>query len=273
MNLRSLKILILLSTASLIFFGFEGGCITTSQGSHLQNQINTLTSRLQATEKEYENLRASIDSTASTRGGLTGDVLQVQSDLEKLHGAIEDTRFQTEKLLADNQELSASLESTLANLEMRLQVIESKLGLEPPIAADPKPNGPDAQDGKAHSEKDLYEQAQATFKAGQYQSARQLFRAFLKDYSKSKYAGNAQFWIGESYFKQADYDNAILEYDKVISQYPSSNKVAAAYLKMGFSFFELNELQDAKAFFLRVVNDFPDTEQAEIAKRKLKAIP
>ncbi len=272
--MKKMAILLSLLLCGLVLGGAKG-CVTTSQGNELSSELEQLTGRMDALEKDHQSMKSGINSTAGARGDLFADVDLIKSELQKLQGAIEQARYDAAHAKELTVEMQATIDANLSYMEARLRVAESKLGIESSggdVAVIPaEVNGGGGKEVPAN-DKDAYEQAYRVYQTGQFQSAREKSREFLKAYSRSKYAGNAQFWIGETYYRQRDYENAILEYDKVITQFPSSNKIAAAYLKMGFSFLELGESEEAKAFFERVVTDFPSTEQAAIAKRKLETL-
>jgi tol-pal system protein YbgF len=272
---RKLALVLVLAFVAAALSGAEGGgCVTTSQGNKLQAEVDDLRARLVALERAQADLKTAFDATTASRGELFSNVQAVQGDLQELRGTVEETAFQVDRLKKTVGETRPELDQLLSDLQTRLAAIEAKLGMEPgqqaipPIPGDsgkPAPTAP----GKGQTDKELYDTAYGAFQGRQFESSRQLFRSLLKSFPKSKLAGNAQYWIAETYYNQRDYENAILEYDKVVSQYPSSGKVAAAYLKMGFAFFEINEKKDARAFFERVVQDFPNSPEAALAKKKL----
>lgn len=118
----------------------------------------------------------------------------------------------------------------------------------------------------------LYATALRDFTSGQYQLARKEFADYLKHYGRTPLAGNAQFYIGETYYRQADYRRAIAEYDRVLDNHPNSFKTAAAYLKKGYALLELEE-RDAGLRALRtVMQKFARSEEARMARARLKRL-
>ena len=84
------------------------------------------------------------------------------------------------------------------------------------------------------------------FKEGQYVKAREEFVKFLKQYPKTAYSDNAQFWIGETWYVEEKYERAIVEYEKVVKDYPSGDKVPYALLKQGMAFQKLGDKASAR---------------------------
>jgi len=262
---RILQVALLLA----VFVASSGqrGCVTTGQGQALQTDLDSVKIRIDELETKHTALADSIGTSNSAAANVVADFDEVRAEMQQLRGKIEDMEFGLTRRGGKDQEALQSLEAVLRQMDARIGKIEEKLGIESPAA--PLTGGEEP----AATDKDLYEQAYGVYKAGRVEEAKSKFRAFLKEHPGSRYAANAQFWLGECYYDQEDYENAILEFDKVIIGYPSSQKVAPAYLKMGYCFLKMGETADAKLFFNKVVSDFPDTEQAEIARRKLKQLP
>jgi tol-pal system protein YbgF len=118
-------------------------------------------------------------------------------------------------------------------------------------------------------EKSVFELAYETFKKGKYDKARIRFKNFLKQYPKTEYSDDAEFWIGECYYLEKKYKEAILEYEKVVKNYPKGDKVPSALLMQGLSFLMLNDKPSAKLILQRVIQDYPNTNEARIAREKL----
>ncbi len=95
---------------------------------------------------------------------------------------------------------------------------------------------------------------------------------FMEAFPKHSLAGNAQFWIGETYYNEHDYASAILAYEEVLKKYKNNRKVPAAMLKQGFAFSHMGENEAARAILRDVVAKYPGTDIAEAAKKKLDAI-
>jgi TolA-binding protein len=214
----------------LLAAGLAGGCVTADQGEKFQGSIDDLVNRVTTLEKANRDLKAQFDVTNTARGDLVANVQALQGELRELRGAVEDAMFQVDKVKKATGEAQPELQTTLTDLQARLAAVEAKLGIQPgqqalpPIPGDGGKTPPPV---KGQTDKQLYEQAVAAYKAKQVEPARQGFRSLLKAFPKSKLAGAAQFWIAETYYGARDFENAILEYDKVVSQYPNSTRSPA----------------------------------------------
>ena len=100
----------------------------------------------------------------------------------------------------------------------------------------------------------------------------QSFQDYLKYYSDSDRASNAQFYIGDCYYLQGNYAQAIEEYNKCIERYPSGNKLAAAQLKKGYALLALDQKAAGVRELRSLIQRFPATHESELARQKLKTL-
>ncbi|MGH7259735.1 MAG: tol-pal system protein YbgF [Nitrospiraceae bacterium] len=121
----------------------------------------------------------------------------------------------------------------------------------------------------ADSEQKEYEQSLQAFKDGNYDGARKRFADFLQRHPDSKFAANAQYWLGECYYGVKDYAQAIEAFDRVSRSYPDSPKAPAALLKKGFAYSALNDRGRASSTLKHVVEAYPRSPEATKAKEKL----
>lgn len=124
----------------------------------------------------------------------------------------------------------------------------------------------------AESPEKRYEDALRAFNEKRYADAKQLFGAFLGDNPDHKLAGNAQFWLGETYYAEKDFENSIIAYQEVIEKYKGTAKAPAAMLKQAYAFIELKDGKAAKAVLGALIEKFPGTEQADAAKKRLATL-
>lgn len=121
-------------------------------------------------------------------------------------------------------------------------------------------------------EKAAYEKAFQALKELRYADAAQEFQAFVDRYPDSQYAGNAQYWLGESYYVTRNYDIALTAFRKLLDRYPASGKVPDALLKIGYTHYELKQWNEARTALEQVQADFPDTTLARLAENRLRSM-
>jgi tol-pal system protein YbgF len=118
----------------------------------------------------------------------------------------------------------------------------------------------------------LYERAKKEYNARNYEVAAVLFKQLLRDYPQNSLAGNAQYWLGETFYAQRQYEAAIVAFDEVIQKYGENGKVPASMLKQGYAFAALDDDRNARFFLEQVQRKFPDSEEAKHAGDKLKTL-
>jgi len=140
------------------------------------------------------------------------------------------------------------------------------LGAAPPDAAPRQ----DAGDGAG--EQATYDAAFSALKDGRYAESAQRFQRFLDQYPNSGLAGNAYYWLGESYYVTQNYKIALQSFQTLLQRYPDSQKAPDAMLKVGYSQYELKQWDQAEATLNQVVQTYPDTTVARLAQGRLRAL-
>jgi len=124
----------------------------------------------------------------------------------------------------------------------------------------------------AAGEQSTYDAAFAALKDGRYAESARRFQAFLDQYPSSGLAGNAYYWLGESYYVTQNYKIALKSFQTLLQRYPDSQKAPDALLKVGYSQYELKEWDQAEATLNQVVQMYPDTTVAHLAQGRLRAL-
>jgi tol-pal system protein YbgF len=102
-----------------------------------------------------------------------------------------------------------------------------------------------------------YNYAFGLLRRADYPGAEQALKAFVKKYPNDSLAGNAQYWLGETYYVRKDYESAATAFALDYQKYPKGPKAADALLKLGMSLGSLGKKQDACSAFARLDRDFP----------------
>ncbi len=255
------------------------GCGVTKE--ELQRFEVNLGSKVSSLEQRIEENSESIRVGGKIQADVGADLVDLRDNLQKLRGTTEQLEVKVSVLESKEQEpqirlrdLSSSLNdvsSTLSDLSDRLAYLENSLGVKESAEGGEyhKEQVGSPEKGESASKEEAYASAYGMFKDGQYGTARDEFRAFLKAFPNSEYSDNAQFWIGECNYFQGKYEEAIIEYEAVIQNYPKGNKVPNALLKQALSFLKLGDTSSAKLLLQGVIKDYPNTTPAGIARKRL----
>src|SRR5262249_27511907 len=90
-----------------------------------------------------------------------------------------------------------------------------------------------------------YQYAFDLLRQTKYDEAEKALHTFVDEYPENPLAGNASYWLGETYFVRQDYNNAALTFAQGFQKYPKSGKAPDTLLKLGISLAALGETADA----------------------------
>jgi tol-pal system protein YbgF len=223
-----------------------GACVTTAQeGQQMQKDIAALRADL---KKEIETanadrqklsseqqqrakaLQEALDqlSRAARKSGadLAVDLEKAQNDVAALRGQIEVLQHRLDAVEKTSQDQQKALDTTGQFVAQRQKELEN----------------PTDRGG-------LYNLARQKLDQGQSGKARELFQDFLRRYPKDELAGNAQYWVGESFYAEKKWNDAIVEFQRVLKDHKGSEKVPDALVKIGMSFQAQGDCQNALLFF------------------------
>ncbi len=207
-----------------------------------------------------------------------GTLEKAVQDVQANTGARMDTLSTQVQALADNLEevkvRMGRLQQQMVEAQGVIQSLDARLagGASLPGEAAASSSAPIAPSSPPPSPDVLYSNALRDLNSGKYDLARQEFLDYLKYYSDTDLASNAQFYLGEILYVEKKYREAIGEYDKVLNNYPKSFKFAAARLKKALALLELGQRSSGVRELLEVVRRHPGTEEERRARAKLREL-
>jgi tol-pal system protein YbgF len=108
----------------------------------------------------------------------------------------------------------------------------------------------------------LYERSYESLLRRRFGDAESGFRSFLEKNRGHSLAGNAQYWLGETYYVQGDYKQAAQAFLVGYKEFPKSRKAADSLLKLGLSLNRLGQKEQACASYAAVGEQFPKAAEA-----------
>ncbi|MHB1204117.1 MAG: tol-pal system protein YbgF [Rhodospirillaceae bacterium] len=125
--------------------------------------------------------------------------------------------------------------------------------------------------------KQQYDYAFDFLKRNDYVRGEAALREFLKRNPKDQLAGNAQYWLGETFYVRGNYQQAAVEFMAGYQTFPKNTKSPDSLFKLGLSLEKLNQNDGACTAFGRITKDYPDASdqvrngvKAERTKLKCK---
>jgi len=241
---------------------------------------------------------------ADAQGGYA--VEQRFQDMERL---ITQLTGQVERLQNQVQQLQQQLERQQTDYDFRLQQLESggRGGARPPAApprpippprgeprgdatppggmtpgqqADMRPLGSTPSSGPPPSvaagttpgggtPDQLYAESQTAMRNGDYAGAERGFRLFVERYPRHPLAGNAQYWLGETYYIRKDFQSAATAYAMGFRNYKNSSEGPNNLLKLGMSLQASGKSADACTLYGQFNQLYPQASDA--IKRRVQA--
>ena len=117
-----------------------------------------------------------------------------------------------------------------------------------------------------------FEAALRELREGHHARAIAELQRFLNAYPDSSQAGDAQYWLGESYYLSRDYAAAKEAFINLGVRYPESSRLPDALLKLGYIYGEAGETDRAREVLQKLARAYPDTQAAGLAERRLQAL-
>lgn len=193
---------------------------------------------------------------------LIRDFDELAAEISQMHGELEQQNHAINQIKNRQRELYLDIDRRLKRLENRAPV--------PTVVSEPKNNPQTALPDNA--EQLAYQTAFNTLKEGRYQTAQAELKRFLAQYPDSRYAGNAQYWLGEANYVSRNFDQSIIEFERVLSNYPESSKAADSMLKIGYTYYEKKQYDKAKIQLNALRKRYPETPAARLANKRLERI-
>jgi tol-pal system protein YbgF len=217
---------------------------TARRDSARAAQMNEL---IRVQQRILDSLTSSRRAVGQLRGDLASDLYNMQQQLVQL------------------QELTGQSQQRLSELRTQLEARGEQLAATTP--------GDTARPGTsaAASADQMYEASLAQLRRGSTSTARLGLREMLRVYPNSERAGDALYFIGQS-FAAENPDSAAAYYDQVVQKYPTSVRAASALYNLGLLAERRKETRRARDAYQRVVQRYPRSDEAALARDRLKAL-
>jgi tol-pal system protein YbgF len=147
-------------------------------------------------------------------------------------------------------------ESDLSAFQQQQQQASPTTPASPGQQSAAAPAGAGALPGSSPQEQ--YDYAFGLLRQANYAAAEQAFSAFLAQHSDHALAGNAKYWLGETYYVRGNYQQAAVTFAEGFEAYPDNSKAPDNLLKLGMSLASLGSKQDACGTFDVLLDRYAD---------------
>jgi len=192
---------------------------------------------------------------------------QLQGDLRRLQGEVEEQRHLVERLEQQGRDRYIDLDQRILKLTAAQQQAQVA-----PVPATPAPTSvqtkdyrqPSAEETKAYNNiVDLIRNQK------KYDQAITQIYEFLDTYPEGDLTVNAYYWLGEVYLVKPQLEQAKQAFSIVATRFADHRKAADSTYKLGVTLDRLGEKEEAGRRMQTVVKNYPDTSAAKLAQSYL----
>lgn len=276
--------------------------------SDLQRQLSSQGGRVPARGGEApSNFRQVGSESAVTQ--LQVRIEQIDTEMRALTGQIEQANFQISQIGQKLDKLMADVDYRLSVIEGRpgggaapaggtapglpprgqmddgLDDGPGRLNPPPPAVATLEDSmkartAPGAASGigaalPSGSPEEQYAHAFGLLRTGDYAAAATGMESFLRDNPGHELAGNAAYWLGETWYVQKEYSKAANYFLEGFQKYPKSRKGPDNLLKLGMTLAALDHKDEACQTLKEISKNYPQapekvTQKATLERERLR---
>ncbi|MEA2757101.1 MAG: hypothetical protein QOJ54_3390 [Aliidongia sp.] len=277
------------------------GPLQAQDARPLLERIDRLERDLNQLQRQvYRNQVGTAPTPTVGEGGASS--LDSQIRMDQLEGQLRTLTGQLEEIQYNIAQISKRAEKSQADNEVRFQQLERGNVAPPSVEATQahppaKPNagagdmgrqasvsgtlappgGPPPPAGASGTLADgsvteQYNYAFGLLRDSDFKAAEAAFRSFLQKHPADPLAGNAQYWLGETYFVRGEYPAAASAFAEGYQKYPQGAKAPDNLLKLGMALGNSGRKNDACFSFARLERDFPQMppviREREVSEKK-----
>ena len=223
---------------------------------------------------------------------------RIEVRLSQLEDALRTVTGRAEELEHAIAQFNTRLEKLVSDVDVRLRALETSpqqagsTGAMPTAKAPPAP-GQTAAGGRApdapprplgslskkelaaaprlalpkRTPKEQYDQAISLMLNEQdFGAAEKALRSFIDAHPKDPLAGNAHYWLGETFYVRKNYQQAAFTFADGFQKFPRGRKAPDNLFKLGMSLAQLGKKKEACTAFRRLLANFPKAK-ASLKKR------
>src|SRR6185503_3744826 len=236
----------------------------------LQQQLTAALEQLATTLKTI-NSRID-DQTAANRKSFADQKLAVDqfgNDLRIVRERIDENTVRITSLSQEVEALRLAIPQFQSAAPQQVDPSGSSAPGTTPDAAAATATAPPVALAPGMTPQRLYNAALADFTAGQWVLCIEGFNQYLRSFSRTDLADDAQWYVGECYQQDGKFTEAIDAYNRVITGYPKGDRVPDAYYKRGMALSAMGQADRARESFETLMKLYPEHDMARMAKQQM----
>ena len=212
---------------------------------------------------------AAGQSPGQNLGMLLSQVQELQQEVMRLNGMVEEQAYELRKLKEQSQQRYLDLDRRLGGTAAAGAGLAAGSAAAPSAAATPQPAPAPVSAAPAAEqpgEAEAYKAAYALVRGQQYDQSVQAFQQFLRDYPDGRYAPNAHYWLGEVYLvlQPPNLEESRQAFTLLLSLYPDNSKAPDALYKLGKVYYQKGNPEKAREYMDRVIKDYGDSNTGAV---------
>ena len=234
----------------------------------IQKSLTDTQMNMEDVQSASGNLQNDVTTNADAIAELRSEIAYLNNEILVLKGNKGATASTTQDLSGKNVSSTTTSKGDSAPLN-NIIVLDDAPAKQEKVEASPQIV---VIEDSGAAKNSLYSYAIELNRQRKYTEARGKFQEFIKKYPNDQLAGNAQYWIGETYYSVNDMKNALTSFQDVLKKFPKSNKIPDAMLKIGYVQEKQGKKQEAIATFQNLIKKYPKSKPATLAKQKLQTL-
>ena len=232
------------SAAAAVFFTFSAHA-ALFEDDEARKAILDLRQKVDAAQqRNADDIRRAGEDNAQLRRS----VLELSNTIEALRNELAAMRGQNEQVARGVSDLQRMQKDLTQGIDERLRKVEpAKVSVD----------GKEFQSELA--EKQAFEAALATLRAGDFNAAQTGFVNFMTRYPQSGYRSSALFWLGNAQYALRNYREAVVNFKSMIAADPTHVRAPEAYLSLANSQVELKDTKSARKSLEDLLAAYPQS--------------
>ena len=247
----------------------------TGQIERVELKVNDVAAQLERMQKDTEYRLGVLEGGGATMGAMPGDTGAANSGM----GAT--ATGQQQQPAQQSQQQSAATTSTPP---------PPQPGVLGTLSSSQAANLPQAPSGAAEeaanraaqqtampsgaptggTPREQYEYATNLIQRGAYDDAEVALKSFISQNPNDELAGNAQYWLGETYYVRNDFKTAAVAFAEGYQKYPDSQKAPDNLLKLAMALGQQGQKENACVALRQLEKRYPDASSS-IKDRAVRA--
>lgn len=217
-----------------------------------------------ATSAPSQPVGGSGNSGGPNLGNLFYQLQQLQQEVMRLNGKVEEQAFQIRRMEQQSKERYLDIDKRLSELATGSVASSGQAVSSEPAVVIPPPGTGRAAGDEQPGEAEAYRAAYALVTSRRFDRAIPAFQVFLDEFPGGKYAPNASYWLGELFLvkEPPDLESARQSFALLLSEFPQHSKAPDALYKLGTVQFMKGNREKAREYLDLVLDQYGSSNTA-----------